>query len=231
MTHPRIIGPGFAEHFGDDDGSADPGLLSALAAVRDGAAGPYEALAALAGARLLVPVTAVATEEEVTASGLRTEKNSEIAVPLLVGRDGRRALPAFTGTEALARWRSDARPTPVTTTDACRSALEEEAVAVVVDVAGPAPYAIAGADLLALAEGKPPVPPHEDPRVLSEIHAVTSVEPAVARVRVTAAADADLAVELELNAHDEEAVRRVAGALAARLARRLPRGIQLSVTS
>ncbi|MQA95781.1 MAG: SseB family protein [Streptosporangiales bacterium] len=229
MTRPRIIGPGFAERFGGDDGSADPRLLAVLAACRYGAAGPHEALAALVGARLLVPITAVATDEETTPSGPRREKNSEIAVPLLVGRDGRRALPAFTGTEALARWRPEARPTPVTTADACRSALEEEAVAVVVDVAGPAPYTIAGTDLLALAEGRGVPAPHEDPRVLSEIHAVTAAEPVVARVRVTAADDADLGIELELHGPDDEAVRRVAGALAARLARRLPRGIALSV--
>jgi hypothetical protein len=134
-----------------DDGSAAPALAAALAAYDAGTSGPAEVLAALSGARLLVPVVAVLTESEVGEHGLRQEKESEMALPKLVGQDGRQAVLAFTGTDALVRWRTDARPIQVTTPRVCQAAVHEEAAAVVVDVAGPVQFVIEGEVLQALA--------------------------------------------------------------------------------
>ncbi|MYS20752.1 MULTISPECIES: SseB family protein, partial [unclassified Streptomyces] len=104
--------PGFA----DDDGSAAPALAAALAdyardrtTPRAGAA-ERAVVAALHGARLLVPVVALLGEAETGPDGLRREKTSDMAVPTIQAPDGRRALPAFTSTASLARWRPDARP-------------------------------------------------------------------------------------------------------------------------
>jgi hypothetical protein len=76
-----------------------------------------------------------------------------MATVLLTGRDGRRALLAFTGLAALRRWRPDARPVPVAASLAARSALQEGADALVVDAAGPTPYAVEGELLAGLAQG------------------------------------------------------------------------------
>jgi hypothetical protein len=65
------------------------------------------------------------------------------------------ALVAFTGLEALGAWRPDARPVPVAAPLAARSALEEGASALVVDVAGPTPYVVEGDLLEGLARGWP----------------------------------------------------------------------------
>jgi hypothetical protein len=135
----------------DDDGSAAPAVAAALAAYQDGTAGPAEVLGALTGARLLVPVVALLTSSEVGEHGLRQEKESEMALPKLVGKDGRQAVLAFTCAEALTRWRPDARPIQATTLQVCRAAAGERAAAVVVDVAGPVPYVIEGEVLEALA--------------------------------------------------------------------------------
>ncbi|GAA3206788.1 hypothetical protein GCM10010486_91690 [Nonomuraea roseoviolacea subsp. carminata] len=135
----------------DDDGSAAPALAAALASYQQGTAGPGDVLAALTGARLLVPVVALLTESEVGEHGLRQEKESEMALPKLVGKDGREAVLAFTGTEALTRWRPDARPVQATTPQVCQAAAHERAAAVVVDVAGPVPFVIEGEVLEALA--------------------------------------------------------------------------------
>ncbi|WP_113704753.1 SseB family protein [Nonomuraea lactucae] len=135
----------------DDDGSTAPAVATALASYHDGMAGPAEVLGALTGARLLVPVVALLTESEVGEHGLRQEKESEMALPKLVGKDGREAVLAFTGTDALARWRADARPIQATTLQVCRAAVGEQAAAVVVDVAGPVPFVIEGEVLEALA--------------------------------------------------------------------------------
>ncbi|MFG1615352.1 SseB family protein [Nonomuraea wenchangensis] len=134
-----------------DDGGAPPAVAAALAAHRDGTGDVAAVLNALAGARLLVPVVALLTRSEVGEHGLRQEKESEMALPKLVGQDGRHAVPAFTGTDALTRWRPDARPIQSTTLQVCRAAAQEGAAAVVIDVAGPVPFVIEGAVLEALA--------------------------------------------------------------------------------
>lgn len=134
-----------------DDGSADAAVTAALASFDAGTADATEVTSALSGARLLVPVVAVLTESEVGEHGLTHEKESEMALPVLVGADGRGALPAFTGAGSLTRWRADARPIQALTPEVCAAAIGEGADAVVIDVAGPVPFVIEGALLHALA--------------------------------------------------------------------------------
>jgi hypothetical protein len=145
----RIPDPGFA----DDDGSGDPGLRAALAAYALDPGRGLDVVAALPGARLLVPVVAVLGEVEVDDAGVAHDKTSDMATALLTGRDGRQALLAFTGLDTLAAWREDARPVPVTTALAASSAIQEGASALVLDVAGPTTYAVEGEVLDALARG------------------------------------------------------------------------------
>ncbi|GII83376.1 hypothetical protein Ssi03_13660 [Sphaerisporangium siamense] len=135
----------------EDDGAADPAVAAALAAFAAGTGDVARVAAALSTARLLVPVVAVLTSTEIGENGLAREKESEMALPVLVGADGRKAVPAFTGSEPLRLWRADARPIQALTPQVCRAALGEGAEAVVVDVAGPAPFAIEGGVLRALA--------------------------------------------------------------------------------
>ncbi len=145
----RIPDPGFA----GDDGAPDARLTAALAAYDGDPGRQVEVFLALQQARLLVPVVALLGEVERDETGLAHDKTSDMATALLVGRDGRRALLAFTGLETLARWRPDARPVPVTAALAARSAVQEGASALVVDVAGPTSYAVEGALLEGLARG------------------------------------------------------------------------------
>ncbi|SEK95242.1 SseB family protein [Nonomuraea pusilla] len=135
----------------NDDGGVAPAVAAALSGYQAGTADATEVLSALSGARLLVPVVALLVETEVGEHGLRQEKESEMALPKLVGKDGRQAVLAFTGTDALTRWRPDARPIQATTLQVCRAAAQEQAAAVVVDVAGPVPFVIEGEVLKALA--------------------------------------------------------------------------------
>ena len=145
----RIPDPGFA----GDDGSGDVTLRAALAAYAVDPGRQLDVLLALQGARLLVPVVAVLGESKVDERGLAHDKTSDMATALLTGVDGRLALLAFTGLDTLAAWRGDARPVPVTARLAARSALQEGAAALVVDVAGPTTYAVEPEVLDALARG------------------------------------------------------------------------------
>ena len=102
-----------------------------------------------------------------------------MVLPTLIGRDGRPAVLAFTGLDALARWRPDARPVPAEADRVWRAAVAD-GCAVVIDVAGPVPLAVEGARLAALAAGQPVPPPHEDPDVRAEVQAAVAAEPAIA---------------------------------------------------
>jgi hypothetical protein len=143
-----IPDPGFP----DDDGGLDAELAELLPrydADPDGLHG--ELLAQLPGKRLLVPVVAVLGEVAHDERGLKRDKTSDMAAVLMTGRDGRKALLAFTCQEAMARWDPEARPVPVPAQVAAQSAMQDEAEALVVDIAGPVLFAVEGADLRLLA--------------------------------------------------------------------------------
>ncbi len=145
----RIPDSGFA----GDAGEAAPEVTAALAAYDAGTSSYAETLAVLTESRLLVPVVAILGEVAYDAAGLAHDKSSDMAAVLLTGADGRLALLAFTGTDSLARWNPEARPVPVATALAAQAALQDDAAAVVVDVAGPTTFVIEGDDLRALAQG------------------------------------------------------------------------------
>ncbi|CDR05292.1 SseB family protein [Streptomyces iranensis] len=244
MALKNIPDPGFS----GDDGSADPRLTAALAAWADDRSAEPEVLAALTDARLLVPVVAILGEAEVVesepreasvegggrrAGGLRRDKTSDMAVPTLQAPDGRRALPAFTSLETLARWRPDARPVAVPLRQALEATAHEKADTLVLDLAGPVPYQLTGPALLALAEGRTSADPLADPAVTEAVCTVLAAEPEVLRAHLAPAADADgmLALALAPEAPARETAHRVAGALAADevLRARLVRGLTLAL--
>lgn len=146
--------PGFA----GDDGTAPVALREALMVFATDPAHPVlPVLTALQDTRLLVPVVAVLGEVEHDEQGLAHDKTSDMATVLMQGRDGRMALLAFTGTDALTRWNPEGRPVPVSARDAAKAALHDGAEALLVDVAGPTMFVVEGEDLRALAEDATPI--------------------------------------------------------------------------
>ncbi|MDH6520307.1 hypothetical protein M2163_002711 [Streptomyces sp. SAI-135] len=227
VANKNIPDPGFS----DDDGSADPGLSAALAAWAEDRAAVGPVLAALKGARLLVPVVAVLGEVEEDENGLRREKTSDMAVPTLKA-GSRTALPAFTSTDSLARWDPAARPVAVPLHQALQAAAHEKADTVVLDLAGPVPFELTGQALLALAEGRVSADPLTDPAVIGAVREAVAAEPGVLRAHLgPGQADGTLALVLEPSATPAEAARAVAERLAAdeTLRARLVRGLDLAV--
>jgi hypothetical protein len=143
--------------FGSDDGSACAELSEALRRVAEGA-GLEVAIAALCDARVLVPVVALRGDDTGGTDADDAEKIVDMAAVLLTGRDGRRALLAFTDLAALTGWDADARPVPVSTRQAAQSALAEGADALLVDVAGPVQVPVEGDALRRVADGQRLVP-------------------------------------------------------------------------
>ncbi|WP_327298577.1 MULTISPECIES: SseB family protein [unclassified Streptomyces] len=216
--------------FSDDDGTADPRLTAALAAWSQDRAAEPKVLEALKDARLLVPVVAMLGEAETGEDGLRREKSSDMAVPTLQAGD-RRALPAFTSTASLARWDPQARPVAVPLHQALRAAAHERADTLVLDLAGPVPYELRGAALLALAEGRTSADPLDDPAVVEAVRDVVAAHPAVLRAHLgPGRADGTLALVLASGA-DQSAATAVATDLAAHevLRARLVQGLDLAL--
>jgi hypothetical protein len=229
-----------------DTGGADPAVTAALAAYAAGAATEHAVLTAIAASRLLVPVVAVLAEANADGtvppapasahsgsrseppapasahSGSGSEKETEMALPTLIGNDGRKAVIAFTGTDTVRRWRADARPVPVPASRLWPAVAAEQADAVVIDVAGPVPLVVEGARLRALASGAPVPLPHEDPDIRAQVAAVTG-----SFTLGPGGQDAELTVTVKTQ--DLIAARAAAEAIAARLAPRLRRGIAFRV--
>jgi len=230
----------------DDHGDADPAVAAALAAYAAGTGGEHAVLVALAGSRLLVPVVAVRADEQTVLADEQTEtlgprglpvhgeKVSEVAMPSIIGRDGRPALAAFTCLDAVRRWRPAARPVPVPALGVWQSAMQESS-AVVIDIAGPVPLAIEGARLAAMAAGARVPAMHEDPDVWQQVAAAAGeVAPGI-RVRLSPAPEGvDFTLELAPPAGVTRPVpphtaSQIADAAMERLAGRVRAGIAVIV--
>jgi hypothetical protein len=150
--------------FETDTGAADPALLAALVAPGDDLA----LMRAVEVARFVVPVVAEPTEVDTTGDRA-VEKQVDMAAVTLVAPDGQRALPVFSGTEALAAWDPTARPVPVTPARAGQAAVSEGCDVIVVDLAGPASRVLRPSMVWALAQHRPWELPHTDPFVVRSV--------------------------------------------------------------
>lgn len=185
-----------------DLGQADPRVAAALASWARGELPERAMLTALSAARVLIPIVAVAADGE-------SEKQTDMALPKLVGKDGRSAIMAFTSIEAMGRWDQSARPVPVPARRACEAAVAEDS-ALVLDVAGPVPVSVDGQRLAAIATGDRLPSPAEE----NDVHAIVG---SLAPGATLAPADgADLIVELTPG-QDAQVARDVALALRHRL--------------
>jgi SseB protein N-terminal domain len=152
MDHQRQLS---ASPFPGDTGAANAETrrLMASAAAEANPLAYLRAVAALCGERLLVPVVATATRLGKTVADLRSDKEAEMSVVTLRVQDGRHALLAFTGLDALHAWQPDARPVPVTVDRAAHTARTEGLTALLIDVADPHALVIEGEVLGELAAG------------------------------------------------------------------------------
>ena len=119
-----------------------PALTAALAAYAADPAREPEVLAALAEARLLVPVVAELARRRPGRTVWCTTSPATWRPCSCAGSDGRLALLAFTGLEAMRRWNPDARPVPVPARTAALAAMQDGAEALLIDLAGPVRYLV-----------------------------------------------------------------------------------------
>jgi hypothetical protein len=202
--------------FDGDTGAADPALVTALADPLDEVA----LMAAVSGARLLVPI--VAEPVSLDDSGEHTvEKQTDMAAVTLVAPDGTRALPVFSSTAAITAWDPEARPVPVTAARAAQAAVSERCDVMVVDLAGPRTVALRPSMVWALAQQRDWLPAHDDETVRRAVAMAVREQEAVLAHEIGPGAPGVgvLRVTLRLApGHDTATVQAVATAVGERLA-------------
>lgn len=200
----------------DDDGSADARLIETILRFRARELGLGEVVAALATARLLVPLVTDRGQAGIGAYGQLVDKTQELALVTVAGPDGRAVLPVFSSVEAMRVWNPVARPIPVTAARAALAAASDGLGALVVDPGSPTELALRRTAFESLALGSRFLPCFLDERVLEAFLAATASEPTVRALQL-AAGDPDarltgpeLIVQVTLDAGlDQEALDAV----------------------
>ncbi len=130
-----------------DDGSPDPLVRGALAAVTDQVS-YSRAVVALCASRLLMPIVASGDET----GEHDPERRAEMAAVTLSDQ-GTSYLLAFTGVDAMRAWKADARPVLCHLDELAASVAPAGATELLLDMAGPTSFVLAGELLAAIAEG------------------------------------------------------------------------------
>jgi len=185
-----LSGDGASVHnFEDDDGAADAGYLAAVAALAAGTGDEAGVVAALATARVFVPIVASLAEEGDAVAGahgteLHGDKQADMALVTLKAPDGRTALPVFTSAENLTAWHPEARPVAVYAARAALSAVAEQAELMVLDPGSAVTFVVRRPAVWALAKQHGWVPSYRDQAVADAVAASTAGIPALRRVEL-----------------------------------------------
>lgn len=149
----------------DDDGSAPPAFVSALAAFHAGEIGQAAVVDALRTERLLVPLVAERGETGVAPSGLVVDKTQELSIVTVAAPDGRTVLPAFSSVVALQTWDASARPIPTPVARVAQAAVGEGTDLIVIDPGSETEFVIRRPAVWALAHGESWTPSSESVEV------------------------------------------------------------------
>lgn len=185
-----LAGDGATIHnFEDDDGAADAGYLAAVAALAAGTGDEAGVVAALATARVFVPIVASLAEEGDAVAGahgteLHGDKQADMALVTLKAPDGRTALPVFTSAENLTAWHPEARPVAVYAARAALSAVAEHAELLVLDPGSAATFVVRRPAVWALAKQHGWVPSYRDQAVADAVAASAAGVRALRRVEL-----------------------------------------------
>ncbi len=119
--------------FSDDDGSANPQLVEALAEFRANPADPRGVFKAFAASRLLIPLLADLGESGEGAHGQTVDKSADLSIVTVQTPDGQTGLPVFSSVETMAMWNKTARPVPADAVRVAMAAAAEGNTRIVLD--------------------------------------------------------------------------------------------------
>lgn len=189
--------------FAGDDGSTPAELAAAIASLRTTAArfiqagepqrealealaqAHSNALLAVSGCRVLVPLLAEAGELGYTPDGRVVEKTQELSIVTVAGPDGRRVMPVFSSVDTMRTWNPEARPIPVPMPQAAIAAAQEGTDLIIVDPGTPSvELGIRRTQLEAVARALPCTAPWVDPAVMSAFQLSSAEDPRVLAVHL-----------------------------------------------
>ena len=162
-----------------DDGSADPALLAALTAFRDGDGDQVAVIAAYRTARLLIPLIAQKGDEGVGAHGLTVDKTQELSIVTVAAPDGRSVLPVFTSVGAMSRWDAAARPVPADGVRTAVAASADDTDLIVIDPGSETEFVLRRPAVWAIAQGIAWEPSFTSPEVFAGLQESVGGELAV----------------------------------------------------
>lgn len=170
----------------DDDGSAPPALLEAIAGFRAGEIDEVGVMEAFRASRLLIPLLTELGEAGINAEGKRIDKSQELSIVTVSGPDGRIVLPVFSSVTAMGAWNPMARPVPAVGPRVALAAASEGTDLVVLDPISETEFAIRRPALWAIARQQEWTPSHRSAEVAAEFAASVDDEPAVTALVLTA---------------------------------------------
>ena len=163
----------------NDDGSADPTLAFAIDDFKAGKALAETVIAALAKARLLVPLVANLGEAGEGAHGQVVDKSADLSIVSVTSPDGQVALPVFSSVASMQVWNPKARPVPIEAPRVALAAASEKNTRIILDPGSPSQFVVRQNAFQALAQQSPWSHPSRDPGVKAAFKAAIDVESAV----------------------------------------------------
>lgn len=168
-----------ANQWADDDGSANPTFLSAIADFQSGAI-PIETLVdVMRSQRFMIPLLANLGESEIGAHGHSVDKSAELSIVTVATPDEQSGLPVFSSVETMAAWNASARPVPADARRIALAAASESNTRIVIDAGSRTEFVIRRPAIEALAKDEQWVHPVRDSRVKSEFQQIIQAIPEI----------------------------------------------------
>ncbi len=154
-----------ANGYANDDGSANPALITALEAFAEGQVNIDQVIDRVRESRLLVPLVANLGDSEIGAHGQLVEKSADLAIVTVKGPDGQTAMPVFSSVQAMNRWNPAARPVPSEPVKVALAAAAELTNRIVLDPGSDTEFVIRRPAIAAIAQSIDWKSPEEIPAV------------------------------------------------------------------
>jgi hypothetical protein len=166
--------------FSNDDGSANPALIEALAEFRANPTDPRRVFHAFSASRLLIPLLADLGESGEGAHGQTVDKSADLSIVTVQTPDGQTGLPVFSSVDSMARWNKTARPVPSDAVRVALAAASEGNTRIVLDPGSETEFVLRRPAIKAIAMQQEWVPPFLDEAVGQAFAApLDSSEPSV----------------------------------------------------
>lgn len=169
--------------FANDDGSANPDLISAIFEFHS-SGDATKVFKEFSKSRLLIPLLADLGESGEGAHGQTVDKSADLSIVNVKTPDDQIGLPVFSSVEAMQRWNKTARPVPSDAIRVALAAASEGNSRIILDAGSDTEFAFRRAAIAAMAQQLDWTPPHLSEAVKSEFEKATQVEESIVEISI-----------------------------------------------